>query len=828
MGILGKKFRSFVGSQIKKRQKALMSNGASSRSFTTDAPWVRLSSSVNLAKDTAVYKQLNSTALFKNLADLTGNKLAKSFILFNGVTKIGGTSPIQYTGFGAYNSREFNNFGNVGEGLKPMPGITNTEFTYRNDGALSEASVTVKAFNRAQFQVIDVLYQRPGYTVLLEFGHSTFLDNSGNIQNAGKGNYSFYTAPFNKLFKTNNNSDLNHYTLSHSIYNEKKKWQGNYEGAFMKITKFNWKYNMDGSYDITVNLVGIGDVISSLKTNIPPSTKIENNQDDEENAELVEGGNFLVGNANSSLLNQQLYRYYKFISNKLSNQTPWYNEWDMNTSTHHAKITNFPSPKYSGRGDNKVVTGFGNNQNLTINNAIVFIRNSENTQDIEGYGNKMFITFGMLLSLITKHINLKSDKNIPHMFFDLNYMESSTPGTNILIGDRNYISTYEGNTSSDPSKILIPANKNPKSRQGDNDRDIFGKYERLFSTKSILGTISDFGKNEYFVTGNTSQGRLERIYLDANYISKILSENILKGENGEGNLIDFIKKILDDINVNLGGLNEFRVMFNQDQQLVSIISEVPSNSKRDIASSLDVINTLGKGSFVKSLDLKSELSDKFAAQISIGAQAKGNNFQGNAGSFSSYNEGLTDRVIPEKNDTQQGFTTGTVVDVDDKLYELVDNSYMEAMVEVYGKYDNDSEYISKIQNFNSSFSPLYVGYQASRNKSSAQFFLPFNLGLTLHGLGGVRIYDGFKIDGKILPPSYNSSNITLLIKSLSHSITPDGWVTKLETLPNPTFTPTPPVQVTYEEVDTGDYDYSGYGGNTALQSDNTRTPIDFR
>ena len=34
-----------------------------------------------------------------------------------------------------------------------------------------------------------------------------------------------------------------------------------------KLTNFSWKFNNDGSYDITLNLIGMGDVIESLKIN---------------------------------------------------------------------------------------------------------------------------------------------------------------------------------------------------------------------------------------------------------------------------------------------------------------------------------------------------------------------------------------------------------------------------------------------------------------------------------------------------------------------------------------------------------------------------------
>jgi hypothetical protein len=43
--------------------------------------------------------------------------------------------------------------------------------------------------------------------------------------------------------------------------------QGNYDGFYGKITNFVWGLNSDGSYDIEVKAISIGDVIESLTIN---------------------------------------------------------------------------------------------------------------------------------------------------------------------------------------------------------------------------------------------------------------------------------------------------------------------------------------------------------------------------------------------------------------------------------------------------------------------------------------------------------------------------------------------------------------------------------
>ena len=811
MGLLGKSFRDFVGGQVNKRQTVLgeyssrFGEGNSTKSFLTSTPWIRLASAVDLKKDKEdgdttpnVYDQMEKSGLFDNILDkLTGDNLAKEFVLFGGVNNVMGGVDNAYSGLnsqdstqifgGAYGFGNWNQlFDKNGEGYKPMPGITNMEFSYRNDGALSQASVTVKAFSRTQFHIIDVLFQRPGYTVLLEFGHSTFIDNKGIKQYAGEGDYSYSTKPFSTLFNTGGNatSKVSHYTLAKDISSEKEKWGGNYEGAFMKITKYKWKYNTDGSYDITVNLVGIGDIISSLKTNMVPVESItEESGNDENNTtgrdiddfkDLRDSGNFLIGNALSSTLNLELYKIYR--DNDLDKGAIKQAFTSEKIKSSDGTIKDFPIPKYDGEG---LITSFELKE-LKIPNGVFIIEDYNNEIDVEQYNNLCYITFGYLTSLITKYINLRDGKT-PYLFFDLNYEDGE------LKNDENFLATYQGNLSSDPLSVLIPFKSLPKDILDRTDEDIKNDYEKVIEDDSEIREALVEYNSEFFVEGDHTKGRLERVYLDINYIARTINENTT---DGECKLIDFLDQILNDINNNLGGINNFRIIFNQDKQLASFISEVPANTEEENLTTINTVGiTPGQGSFVKDLDLNAELSDNFATIVSVGAQANGNNLQGNAGSFSLYNKGLIDRIIPIKDDTQDPPEEKDAAgnEVKDPIKKIISKDFIDALEEIYDYFNFFPEYINIISSYNSSLTPLITGELMKEKKYPAPFFLPFNLGLTLHGLGGVRIYDGFRVDGKVLPPSYNPESVSLIIKSLSHNVSLDGWTTKIETLAKPIF-----------------------------------------
>ena len=168
-----------------------------------------------------------------------------------GDQKIDLTSPSAY-GWGGLGS----------QGYRPMPGIIDANVTFYNRGALAKATVNCKVYSIEQLQIFDLLYFRIGYTMLLEWGHNIFIDNT--INNPTLTNRStFFTQPFEKFF--DNNSTQN--DIIALIKTQRLADSYNYDAMLGKVVNFSWKFNTDGSYDISLNLVGLGDVIEALKIN---------------------------------------------------------------------------------------------------------------------------------------------------------------------------------------------------------------------------------------------------------------------------------------------------------------------------------------------------------------------------------------------------------------------------------------------------------------------------------------------------------------------------------------------------------------------------------
>jgi hypothetical protein len=264
--IVGEGFDDYVVGQIKKRQDILGKPRKDSRDLIWEnsrTGFVKLISSANI-------RDLNSF----DSKFATSSQLAERFVLFNGTvdeisTRLPGIETLQRGGIDpkgfATNTGAYG-LGGTQWGFNPMPGITSANIKSEARGSLRTATITVKANNRDQFELINTLYLRLGYLMLLEWGHNCYYKNDGtfiddtNVSLADP----FITAAYSY------NGFLEQIKL------RRKETDGNYDALVCKVINFNWTFNKDGSYDITIILRSIGDVIESLKSNIlTPTVTVE-------------------------------------------------------------------------------------------------------------------------------------------------------------------------------------------------------------------------------------------------------------------------------------------------------------------------------------------------------------------------------------------------------------------------------------------------------------------------------------------------------------------------------------------------------------------------
>ena len=598
MAIIGDGFDSYVQTQIGVRQKSLgdFHNRKDNdlKAFNTRTPWIRLASAVDIEKGDetlpgiSVRKTLQDMGY--NMADLDGDKLAKNLVLFRGVSDSEGNSYKGTTG-GLFGGAHAFTAGSLERGYVPMPGITSANFSYKNDGALAQGEINIKCFNRSQFQLLDVLYQRPGYTVLLEFGWSVYLGNDSKIIHRKD----FITRPFRKMWESGNDM----FSLSDCITTEKKTWQGNYDGFFGKITKFNWKFNGDGSYDITVNLIGLGDVIQSFKTNLAPSPEMvaradEGSWDDDDRKTAKKEGMTIAADAITTVLNNALFNIF--------NDRYWNNPEAQFTKTGAFEVVINQVP-IATRNSNGEVTKW-TKKTIKHPKGGYQIRGTE-TDAYKWYTPSTYITLNTLLCLLMTHCNMHnpSDES-PIICYDFDFEKP--------LNDKNRMATFPGMYSGNPAKVLFPYVPVAKSITS-----------KVYMPNGLVNQELTQKGIKFYANDDQTFAFLGNVYLDVNHITTILADN--KDDDDNILLLDFLNAIMSTINLTSGGINEFRVIHDTPTNLIRIISEKPINESTTPPCT---INTYGvkkdNGSFVRTIDLSAELTDKFATMISVGAQADGN------------------------------------------------------------------------------------------------------------------------------------------------------------------------------------------------------------
>jgi len=160
-------------------------------------------------------------------------------------------------------------------GVRPVAGITGmTLNTHNRYGSLRTATVQFEVHSLEQMNLYEEMFMRPGYSALLEWGHSVYLDSTdGKVYDMEP----LLSEPFiNKslvssfLDKESDSDDIQNQSkqaIYLAIEKMRRKTDYNYDGMYGLIKNFSWALRTDGGYSCTVDIVSIGTVIESLTLN---------------------------------------------------------------------------------------------------------------------------------------------------------------------------------------------------------------------------------------------------------------------------------------------------------------------------------------------------------------------------------------------------------------------------------------------------------------------------------------------------------------------------------------------------------------------------------
>ena len=151
-----------------------------------------------------------------------------------------------------------------GYGIVPMPGIIDADIKTKSAyGSLREAKVNFVCHNTRQLEVLELLYMRPGYTLLLEWAWGPYIGNDGKKETQFPIINEFVTGKMK-----DNRGEVVQTTFSSLNDIVTKKIQdssGNYDAMVGYCKNFEIKAREDGGYNCSTTIIAMGEILEALK-----------------------------------------------------------------------------------------------------------------------------------------------------------------------------------------------------------------------------------------------------------------------------------------------------------------------------------------------------------------------------------------------------------------------------------------------------------------------------------------------------------------------------------------------------------------------------------
>jgi hypothetical protein len=660
--------------------------------FNTRNAWIKMSSSVNVN---------------------TLNNVAASNILFGGGGRSGiiGTNPA-YTPY-------------TRTGLRPPPGITSLEVKTKSAyGSLRYATVNFQCWDIRQLEELEVLYMRPGYSVLVEWGWDPYLSNPTTLATGG---------PIIDIVNaTPSKEQIWQRIINHSATN------ANYDAVYGFVQNYSWSARDDGGYDCSTTIITMGEIVESLKAPFTPgeTTAIRTTRNFKNVATQVPDSDRTIGEA-----------YTKNVIAGIA------------TELYKAAILN-----YGGGGASKSWKYTDNNNGNRIYDLFVFklpIKFNDTNTIIEN-DLHVYIRLDSFLQILNKYVIPEENGN------PLITLSARDRAGNLLecLADKRQVST-------NPTVCLI---RNFNYWRNTDALGVTGVdttfYDDFYNPSYII--------ESYYPALNYDVGQVGNIYLNLDFLYRLSQEGVLssqdKKEKNDIVILDFVKSMVNAANIAIGNVANFN-LFVDPQDSVTRIVDINFTGDRNAAFSTIQLQNLS--SVVRKYKIESQIFPELSSIIAIGAQVQGGASSNEVNTLIDYNRGLTDRIIPAKITSNSSALTPQ-----DKLNNT-QKSFAEFLVGVFGylgggisPYNPDN--VARLANSLRDLINLFQTYE--RGDATNRAILPTKLSIEMDGIGGIIIGNVFRIPNDVLPQGYSGTgaNIAYVVTGIGHSIQNNDWITKID------------------------------------------------
>jgi hypothetical protein len=737
----------------------------------------------------------------------SGDALARKYVLEGGTLFEDPTNPGKFnlrSGVGKQSSAYGGNLGNRQYGYRPMPGISSVNIVNKSAyGSLREATIKFYAWDKNQLEELELLFMRTGYSILLEWGWSQYLD-SNDLNNISIKNFDTPTInafSITQPAKVNpNDPDL---SADEIIYRKiealNSKTYGNYDGMLGYVKNFSWQLLPNGGYECSTILISRGEVISTLK--------LSSNSN---NIDLIQSSN------NVPTLSQfeQTFLNYAALVNKseLGSGGEFGGGAPTPTPTPTPLPTTTPTPTPTPTTTPVPITTSNNPLNFQItstsvdllldslkkladpktgtilytdNNQVyngVFLTGLDPVSNLNYFGGTIltegtnferggygieYIRFDAFITVLNLLFNFKDEKN--NVVADIRI-----PSDNLCLASIDTVSV-------DPTTCII---KNTRAKgilletsAGDGfDPNIIKDYD------PTTGNAVKIDIPEFLKPGSNNRGYIRNIYVAIPKIIEVYRSKM--SGTSDVSATEFLKALLSEISRSLGGINNFQLHTTKSSAQIIDVKYLEEGNTSSQKYTFDLI---GLKSICRDVKIQSRIFESQSTMIAIAAQDRSNVGDLYSSTQVYLNAGLTDRLIKSKKLSNKDSTFQEFVK---QLYGVISNLGYYLRVKVLAdnsflgipKTAGAKIIVPKPEEVSNAISALKSFlYQLRGDDLKYKAIIPFELEITLDGISGIVQGQVFKINKNILPQNYSDKNVGFIITGLSHSLQNNDWTTTIKT-----------------------------------------------
>tara|TARA_Y100000593_G_scaffold93803_1_gene190097 strand:+ start:7924 stop:11556 length:3633 start_codon:yes stop_codon:yes gene_type:complete len=856
MSIFKESFRNFVRKQLRIRQEIIkfgnegdgrmggrkvdlgnlgggsisIPEGAFYTNTVGRACVLRMSSGVDL-RPTADFLEGGK---FEKIEDLTGPGLAKRYILEGGtLINIPGESDGKVTmtsgarrGFpgtaGKLKSGKQRSFGfpygdpairgnasSDGYGIVPMPGIKSADIQTKSAyGSLRTAKIEFHCHNQRQLEVLELLYMRPGYPILLEWGWTTYINNEGKRSSEFPTVYEFFEPAVTQAI------------INKKIIDNKEKTGGNYDGLLGFCKNFSYKARPDGGFDCKTEIVAAGEIIESIKPAKVAKEIKRPGEGKQKGTDIIE---VILMKVNTIGL---IAKGNKFVQNHFLYPKSFKNHYQELVNKHTEDI--------------RVPLGLS-----TDSEVFPLIIPKHRKFECAGAWNfdddfeATYIRWDALCQLFNFHfipLCPKEGKDgVREPLFILT--------TDIAIGEGNekkvvpleYATvpnplkgtkakfdfvTNVLDISLDPTVCILPH----QMRQVAGSVNIGKGFAVSFLSPLLLAACiwgdHDF-MYDYELTPEVEERQIGMIYLNVEKLLHTHRQMMYNDDNSyneDYNLYDFIQKIWDDVNDACAGMHDFKLSIDHERpNLVRVIDNVfAGGTTLNAQSDIVTLNIQSNDSVVRDFSYHTSIPSAMSATIAASAQNPDNPDDLDQMTFAAINKNITNRLaqpvqpkpkeampieeqngLAEQYDDEVTLFQEGIAELEEFQKELLtNNDYQEITVKT-GERD-ESETIDEKKNVlrgvmaagesilrkhpktEGVYGPYKGQIRAKAVAMARSAIIPLKFNAELDGISGIVIGNVFKIPDSRLPRGYKDCGVAFVTTGERQKITAgQDWTTKI-------------------------------------------------